>query len=249
MFIRLSMFSTTLLIVFLLLGTQPLFAELDYMSRGDRYEGIKSRPVSGGSFIELVSAVSGGSTGSILEFCQLKFYIPPPYTVDNIVVQELKPKTYYWLDKVKKTWQSGFNHYQWPTKEVIVPLEIKEISKLGVVVYLDKSKKYVTPTTFYSKDISSYSEDTLSGYYFTFRPLTGISSLSYEIYDEKSENDTTLLSGEHAPVSVDQPFTIPIDGNRLQKEGFYELLVKGITSGSSHVHEKVIFYYRKPSKN
>jgi hypothetical protein len=216
------------------------------MSRGDRHEGIKSRPVSGGNVIELVSAVSGVSTGSILESCQLKFYVPQPYTINDIVVQELRPDTFYWLDRVQKEWHSGFNYYQWSAKEVIKPLKIEDISKLGVVVRLDKQSKevreYVVPTAFYSGDMSS----STSEYYFTFRSLAGISDMSYEIYDEQSKSDTPLLSSDLAPVYDTQTFVVRLEGKSLQREGFYELLVKGVTSGSSSMSKKIFFYHRKP---
>lgn len=244
MFIR-SMKFFIVFSTYCLLSTQPLFADLGYTLRGDRYEGRKDLTVSGGGLIELVSAViSSTSNDSISEFCQLKFYIPQNYTVDDIVVRELELRKYYWLDRVQKKWRSGdTNDYEWSAKDVLKPLGIEDISKLGVVVRLrNQSGEYVTPAIFYSGDSPSLTDE----YRFTFRPLTGITNLSYAVYDEQSKSDVALLSGDFEKVSFNKSFVILLESGNFQREGFYELLIDGVTLYNSSVNEKIIFYHHKP---
>jgi hypothetical protein len=235
---------TIFLAIFWLLGTQSLFADLSYTSRGDRYEGKKDKPISG-EFVELVSVVTGStSISSISKFCRLQFYLPQYSKVDNIVVQELRPREYYWLDKVQKKWLPGEpNNYEWPTEDVLKPLGIEDISKLGVVVRLRNQSgvEYVTPVKFYSEIVPISTGE----YRFVFRPLTGMKSLDYLVFDQQSSNDTVLVSGNLGKVSANSSLVISLNSRKLQQEGFYELQVNGVTSNNSSVDEKIVFYHHK----
>ena len=209
---------------------------------------IKERPISGSNIIELVSAAVSSNLSPTLipKFYKLKFYLPKNYEVDDIVVQELMPRNYYWLDQVKNEWKSNrFNEYQWSTQEVIKPLEIK-VSHLGVVVHLHPSRSgmehVVVPATFYVKDVPK----SAIKYDFIFR-LSTAAKLRYSLYDSQSESDMALFSAELDKVFSYQPLVISLDRDLLKKdERFYELLVTGMTLNThSSVAQKIIFYHQQ----
>lgn len=236
-------------ILFCLSQSALAVVDIKYLARGDRYEGIKERPISGSDMIELVSAAvySNISLTFIPKFYKLRFYLPKNYEVDDIVVRESRPRHYYWLDKVKQEWKSNhFNEYQWSTQEVIKPLEI-EVSRLGVVVHLHSSRSrmdVVVPATFYVKDVPK----SAIKYHFIFH-LSTAAKLKYSLYDSQSESDTALFSEKlgKVPSGDQQPLVIELDRDLLKfDERFYELLVSGMTLNThSYVAQKIIFYHKQ----
>src|SRR4029077_10369723 len=93
-----------LLGVLLLLAALPIFAQYDtalqYQKRGNRYEGLKTRMVSGYD-IELLSALVDWHEPSTAwpENLHLKFYLPVAEPV-FVTVRQPRPKaTFYWLPK------------------------------------------------------------------------------------------------------------------------------------------------------
>jgi hypothetical protein len=136
----------------LLLAALPLLAQYDpalqYQNRGNRYEGIKPKPVSGYD-IELLSALVAYSEPSSTwpETLRLKFYLPATEDV-FVTVRQPRPKTtYYWLDKVvpPAPWRpQAFNEFTWPTAPVLRNLPSVTLDDLGAVVRLrqqDPSKE------------------------------------------------------------------------------------------------------------
>ena len=120
-----------LALAFLTVWTCPSLAEMEYRDRGDRYEGVKQRPVSGYD-IEVISVlIDHKETATQLpDWFKLKFFLEQSYDV-YITVRELDYKYYYWMDKVRppKPWQQGFsNDFSWPTREVIKQLGNVKIS-------------------------------------------------------------------------------------------------------------------------
>ena len=144
-----------LCIFLVVLGAPPplLWAQLDlqYQQRGDRYEGIKPKPVSGYD-IELISVLvdyqepfeSEGFPNRV----KLRFYLDRDETV-HLTVRELDYRTYYWLDKVQpdEPWKQGIqNVFTWSADSVITNLnkQLKptlDLYELGALVRLD------TPTS------------------------------------------------------------------------------------------------------
>jgi hypothetical protein len=95
---------------------------LQYRNRGNRYEGVRPKPVSGYD-IELISARVGYKEAGkqMPERLKVQVYLAQPSQV-HLTVRELDYKYYYWMDKVQpaKPWQPGFdNVFDWPTREVI----------------------------------------------------------------------------------------------------------------------------------
>ncbi len=214
--------------------------ELEYQNRGDRWEGIKAKPVSGKD-IELLSALAyhGEKWQTIPSQCKLKFYLPNQKDV-KLKVQELKPKYYYWLDQVipkPRSWQSGFNEFQWATKDVIKPLKL-DITKLGVVVSLGKSAKYerVAPAVFYHSELPK----KIKGYLFHFKVCES-SKLKYSIYKAGKKLLTKNL-GKRFP---GKPFGIFWDSSKAE-EGEYELRVQGyfLDNFVPFQHSSILFRHK-----
>src|SRR5262245_59335074 len=75
--------------------------ELQYQNRGNRNEGIRSMPVSGGD-IELISAVVNYREASRQspDLFRLKLYLQQQTQV-YVIVREIDNKHGYWMDKVR----------------------------------------------------------------------------------------------------------------------------------------------------
>lgn len=171
-----------------------------YGPRGDYWEGTRSDNVSGPTLI-LVSALAGDNyqqigiqqTRELPEAFKIRFYLYKPSSV-SVEVQERRKKTYYWLDRVTRTWQLGrSNHFEWLTHKVIKPLGLS-MDDLGVVVSLDKENEddsitRVAPAIFY--DNHSRPPDRVTHYEFSFRSTKG-GKFDYEVYQEGAK--TPVLS-------------------------------------------------------
>ena len=136
----LSVMYKNLAIILIFITCSAYGSIFDYKNRGDRWEGVKKKPVSGFD-IYLLSALAYHSEKwqTIPSQCKLKFYLPTQKNI-NLKVQELKPKHFYWLDKVipkPPLWQSGFNEFQWPTKDVIKPLELDLEFRQNFMMFTD----------------------------------------------------------------------------------------------------------------
>ena len=82
---------------------------LDYQSRGDRYEGVRPKPVSGYD-IEVLSVLVDykDSTNQVPDQLRVKFYLKGQTAV-YLTVREQDYRLYYWMDKVKpvRGWEAG----------------------------------------------------------------------------------------------------------------------------------------------
>jgi hypothetical protein len=218
------------------------YDSLNYQDRGNRYEGIAPRPVSG-SDIELLSAlVDHRETWKpIPSNGKLKFYLPSAMGVD-IKVQELRPKHFYKMDRVlpKPPWQRGFNDFQWFTRDVIAPLNLKMVT-LGIVARLKKitnnDAEHVAPVVFYHATLPK----AINGYLFTFK-VGGSAELQYAVYQGK--NQTPIVEDDLGEQSVGEPFVIYWDSHGAQA-GNYELIVAGyFLDDFMPIHQSVHFYHQ-----
>ena len=114
----------TWLVLVVFLVPLPLWADanLDYQNRGDRFEGVKPKPVSGYD-IEVISVLADYQEPSTQLPDQLRvgFYLQRETPV-HLTVREQDYRLYYWLDKVTpaKGWQAkSVNEYTWPTEPVL----------------------------------------------------------------------------------------------------------------------------------
>lgn len=220
--------------------------DVDYKKRGDRFEGVKARPV-GGYYIELISALAltREAAPQMPEKLRIRFFLEekvPAY----ITVRERDPRHNYWLDKVtpREPWGLGFNNeFEWPTSDVIRKLEphIKR-DDLAVLVRLTRDSptlsERVAPAIFYSASPPK----TISGYAFTFK--LGVNSrLKCSIF---KKNSSTPVYTQNFPREYEgRPFTF-VWNDAAAPEGLYRLTVEGyrLNNNIKDVSITVAFYHQ-----
>lgn len=239
----------TLLLVGLLFAFPALADQYDYMSRGDRSEGILAQPVSGDDIALISARVApvGGSSGSALERMRLTFYLPDPETV-HVTVRELDNRFYYWMDKVRppESWRPGkINSFLWPTRDVLQWLYDRGLKAedLGAIVRLSETgapsaRERVAPALL-SGDARPVA---IESYLFTFKSnLTA--RLTCSLYPDPGTN--ALWSKEFHRVSAGRPFTcqVPLGALRL-KRGDYRLELDGYSlDTNAPVRQQVRFFH------
>ncbi len=216
---RLFVFSGVL--VSLSAGAQDPLA---YRDRGDRHEGVKSKPVSGYD-IELIGAVieSGDVASTDLpERLALRFFLERAEEV-YLTVRERDPEEFYWLDQVRpaRAWlPQATNVFTWPSVDVLRPLRLTP-SDLVALVRLGQStpsrRERVAPV------ILGESQQ-VAAYRFTFK-INATAKIRHRIFGPAS-SETPVASGPERRRSAGVPFDVrwTADG---QPEGHYRLLVEG----------------------
>jgi hypothetical protein len=214
------------LIIFTIYELSIAATKLEYQKRGNYYEGVKPKPVSGYD-IELISARVDYTekVHQMPEWLKLKFYLDWPSEV-YLTVRELDYTHYYWLDKVQpsETWGPGFdNVFDWPSSAVLQELRGIEMYDLGVIARLDRPEpsklERVAPVVFYASQLPT----TIKGYLFTFKASSD-GRLSYAIYREGAADP---VFSQSIPKQLGgRPFTIRWDSSQAA-EGTYSLVVKG----------------------
>jgi hypothetical protein len=234
------------LLVFLAIATSAWAgAELQYQNRGDRYEGVKPKPVSGYD-IELISARVDykEEAKQIPDRLKVKLYLEQPSQV-YLTVRELDYKYYYWLDRVQPAggWRSGFdNVFAWPAQDVIRQLGEIQMYDLGVVARLDKPEpskaERVAPVIFYHSRVPA----TIEGYLFTFKTSSD-TRLTCSVYKE----------GETAPLFTQvsqrqrggRPFTVRW-ATLPPAKGSYRLVVRGYSLDDNAPVDQTVSFQHQP---
>jgi hypothetical protein len=218
---------------------------LQYQNRGNRFEGIKPKPVAGYD-IELISARVDYKEEVVQmpDRFTAKFYLKEPSEV-HLTVRELDYKYYYWLDKVRpsEAWRQGFdNVFAWPTQDVIRQLDEIKMYDLGVVARLMKPEpsqvERVAPVIFYHSKLPA----AITGYLFTFKTNSD-ARLTCSVYKE----------GEATPVFTSiiprqrggRPFTLRWDSLQA-KAGSYKLVLKGYFLDTNDTIEQIVYFYHQP---
>ena len=92
---------TNLIVLYIISGVSIVWTQvgIQYQNRGNRYEGIRPKPVSGDD-IELISARVNYQEESrqLPNLFKLKLYLQQQVKV-YVIVRELDYKRYYWMDK------------------------------------------------------------------------------------------------------------------------------------------------------
>jgi hypothetical protein len=238
----------SLALLFLFAWTSSIWAARhEYQNRGNRYEGVKPKPVSGYD-IELISARVDyhEEVNQTPDRFKVRFYLEQPSQA-YLTVRELDYKYYYWMDKVQPPgpWQPGFhNEFEWPTQEVIQQLDQVKMYDLGIVVRLEKPEpgkvERVAPAIFYH----SQPPPTIKGYLFTFK-TNGDAKLTCSFYKE----------GELKPVFTrsfkqrgGRPFTVRWDSSTATG-GSYKLVVKGYFLDTNDPIDQIVYFYHQPVVN
>jgi hypothetical protein len=240
-------------LVLLLLGISTLlFAQLDlqYQRRGDRYEGVKPKPVSGYD-IELLSVLADYQE-TIVErqfpkTVKLRFYLDKEQPV-FMTVRELDYRTYYWLDKVqpRKSWVKGWgNEFAWPAdpvlKQLIPPVRLYDLgalSRLGTETA--SSIERVAPAILYASDPPS----RVDGYLFTLK--TGEDARLMGSVIREDNNAVVYPIPPYRQIRAGRPFTIPWKAKGAAS-GAYRVEISGFSLSTNQSISTEIRFYHQPS--
>jgi hypothetical protein len=218
---------------------------LQYRNRGNRYEGVKPRPVSGYD-IELISARVDykEEVMQMPDRLKVSFYLERPSQV-HLIVRELDYKYYYWLDKVQplKPWRPGLsNVFEWSTRDVIQQLDMLEMYDLGIVARLERPEpskaERVAPVILYHSQLPS----TRNAYLFTFK-TSGDVRLTCSIYKEGGSE--SLFTHVFRRQRGGRSFTVRWQ-TAAAVEGFYKLVVRGYFLDSNDPIEQTVSFYHQP---
>ena len=230
----------------LLLAALPLLAQYDpalqYQNRGNRFEGLKPKPVSGYD-IEVLSALIDYREPSLKwpETLRLRFYLPAAEPV-FVTVRQPRPKTaYYWLDKISppSPWRPrAFNEFTWPTAPVLRNLTSVTLDDLGVVVRLHQQDPSKRETIAPAALFHTQPPQTVDGYRFTFK-TNGTAHVTCKIYRGDKEVHQRPKNRERAG----SPFTVSWE-SQGQPEGEYRLALSGYFDDNTPLAKEVVFYHR-----
>jgi hypothetical protein len=239
----------TALAILLVLLPQALWAEsqLDYQNRGDRFEGIRPKPVSGFD-IEVISVLADyqDSTNQVPDQLRLKFYLKSQSQV-NLTVREQDFRLFYWMDKVKPAtgWQVGWrNDFEWPTAPVLKQLDAKlNIYELGVLVRLGKdtprSVEEIAPAILYHSRLP----DSVDAYLFTMK-TNGDTRLSCSVYREGES--VAIMTQAFRRIPGGRPFTVRWDAQGAEEAG-YTLVCKGYFLDTSQPVQQTVRFFHRPT--
>jgi hypothetical protein len=227
----------------------PAQSALEYQNRGDRYEGVRPKPVSGFD-IEVISVLADykDSTNQVPEHLRVKFYLKNQKPV-YVTVREQDYRLFYWMDKAKpmRGWEVGWrNDFRWPTAPVLKQLDAKlNIYDLGVLVRLGydtpRSVEEIAPAILYH----SLLPDAVDAYLFTLK-TNGDTRLSCSVYREGEA--PAIMTQAFRRVPGGRPFTVRWDAQGAG-EGGYTLCCKGYFLDTNQpVHQTVRFYHRPTVK-
>ena len=217
---------------------------LQYQNRGDRYEGIKPKPVAGYD-IELISVLIDyeEKTERMPDRLKVRLFLNQTSDV-NVVVRELDYDYYYWLDKVRptQTWQPGFNNtFEWSTRDVLQKLSRMKVYDLGVLARLGQAQprriERVAPAILYHHRPPR----SVEAYLFTFK--TGESArLRCSVYVDRLSKPVFVRNFRR--VRGGRPFTFRWDAKRAAP-GYYRLVVDGyLLENSAPIAQTVSFYHQ-----
>lgn len=218
---------------------------LDYQSRGDRFEGVKPKPVSGYD-IEVISVLADYQEPATQLPDQLRvgFYLQSQALV-HLTVREQDYRLYYWLDKVKpaKGWQAkSVNEYVWPTAAVLRQLDQKlNPYELGVLIRLGRETpaetEEIAPAILYH----AQPPDKIGGYLFTMK-TNGDARLSCKIL--RGKESAELMTQTFRRIPGGRPFTVRWDAAGAQ-EGQYALVCDGyFLDTNQHLGQTVRFFHK-----
>lgn len=232
-----------------LLVSLPLWAasDLDYQNRGDRFEGVRPRPVSGYD-IEVISVLVDYQepADQLPDQLRVTFYLQNQAAV-HLTVREQDYRLFYWLDRVKpvKEWQAkSLNEFTWPTGAVLRQLDQKlNLYELGVLIRLKKE----TPTSL--EDIApailyhARPPERIGGYLFTMK-TNGDARLSCKGYREGEPAE--LLTQAFRRIPGGRPFTVRWDVGGAQ-EGQYSLVCNGYFLDNNQPLQQTIRFFHRPT--
>jgi hypothetical protein len=238
----------SLLLVWLIVPL-PLWADsnLGYQNRGDRFEGIKPKPVSGYD-IELISVLVDYQEPAtqLPDRLRVAFHLPTQTAV-HVTVREQDYRLYYWLDRVKPTkgWKvKSVNEFTWPTGAVLRQLDHKlNLYELGVLIRLKKetpaSVEDIAPAILYH----ARPPEKIGGYLFTMK-TNGDARLSCKVYREVESAE--LMTQTFRRIPGGRPFTVRWDAGGAQ-EGQYALVCTGYFLDTNQPLQQTVRFFHRPA--
>jgi hypothetical protein len=220
-------------------------SNLDYQNRGDRFEGIRPKPVAGYD-IELISVLVDYQEPATQLPDQLRvaFHLQSQPAV-HLTVREQDYRLFYWLDKVKpsKPWQSNaINEFTWPTGAVLRQLDQKlNPYELGVLIRLGREtpakNEEIAPAILYHV----HPPEKINGYLFTMK-TNGDARLSCKVLRDGTADP--LMSRSFRRIPGGRPFTVRWETGAAQ-EGQYALVCDGyFLDTNQHLGQTVRFFHR-----
>ncbi len=241
-----------LCLLFLGMPALTAWAQLDlqYQQRGDRYEGVKPKPVSGYD-IELISVLTDYQEPiqgeGFPKRLTVQFYLEKEEEA-YLTVRELDYRAYYWLDKVQPTqpWKSGFqNSFTWPTDPVLNQLVPKlDVSEIGAVVRLGNNTsstiEQVAPAVLFHTN----PPEMVEGYRFTMKTGEDVRLIATVIQDATGQPIETPQKFRRKRAG--RPFTIYWDA-KTAPGGSYTLRITGFSLSTNQSINKEVHFYHQPS--
>lgn len=235
----------------LMLLTLPLVLRadpnLEYQNRGDRFEGVKPKPVAGYD-IEVISVLADYQEPATQLPDQLRvgFYLQSQAPV-HLTVREQDYRLYYWLDKVTpaKAWQAkSANEYSWPTKPVLRELDQKlNPYELGVLIRLGRDtpaeNEEIAPAILYH----ARPPEKINGYLFTMK-TNGDARLSCKILRGKESAEVMTQTFRRLPGG--RPFTVRWEAAGAQ-EGQYALVCNGYFLDTNQPLRQTVQFFHRPT--
>jgi hypothetical protein len=228
---------------------QILWADsnLDYQNRGDRFEGVRPKPVSGYD-IEVISVLADYQEPApqLPDQLRVGFYLQN-LTPVHLTVREQDYRLYYWLDRVKpaKEWQARLvNEYTWPTGAVLRQLDQKlNLYELGVLIRLGKDtpaeNEEVAPAVLYHAQLP----EKITGYLFTMK-ANGDARLSCKVL--RGKEPTELMTQAFRRIPGGRPFTVRWDAKGAQ-EGQYALVCNGYFLDTNQPLRQTVRFFHRPT--
>jgi hypothetical protein len=240
--------SKLLVLALLLLPATVLFAQpdIEYQKRGEYYEGVRPKPVSGYD-IEVLSALVDYKepTDRLPDQIRVRFYLDNKADI-HLIIREQDYRLFYWLDKVKrsKEWRPhSHNEFEWLTGNVLRKLDQKlDMYDLGVLVRLRKetpaSVEDVAPAILYHTELPK----KVDGYLFTMK-INGDARLSCSMYREGEAS--AVMTKTYQRIPGGRPFTVRWEATA--QEAPYSLVCKGYFLDSNQLIQQTVRFYHKPT--
>ena len=224
-------------------------SNLDYQNRGDRFEGIRPKPVSGYA-IELISVLVDYQepTTQLPDQLRVAFHLQG-HTAVHLTVREQDYRLFYWLDKIKPTkqWQpNSINEFRWPTGTVLRQLDHKlNMYELGVLIRLRKETpalvEDVAPAILYH----ARPPEKIGGYLFTMK-TNGDARLSCKVYREGEA--AAIMTQAFRRIPGGRPFTVRWDAGGAH-EAHHTLVCTGyFLDTNESVNQSVRFFHKSTTK-
>jgi hypothetical protein len=238
------------LVLWFFLLPHVLYAQagVEYQNRGNRYEGIKSKPVSGYD-IEVISALVAykdkDTADQLPDLLRVTFFLKDQVEV-NITVREQDYRLFYWLDRVRpdKRWRAGsYNEFTWPAETVLRQLEDKlKLYDLGVLIRLrnkvPSSVEDIAPAMLYHTAPAK----TVDGYLFTLK-TNGDVRLVCSVY--RAQGSGAIMTQTFSRIPGGRPFTIRWDVRGVE-EADCTLICNGYFLDSNQPIAQTLRFHHKP---